>query len=331
MNTIINNTNSGNTSFIIVYDFDGGDVKRVRKTAETAAAVHQWTRTHTPKGAILHGVYIDDTMPEQVAAAAAVIIRRTTANMVSRQRGACTDYQWTLYNAARVPDTDNADVLDMRGVAALALLEGQAAHLPIDERYHAAYLAVNRHLSQARAANHREVSTEYIVDGGGDLVAYNRAIAQIIKGGDKWTPTAGGELTAEQAEKLGAAIRAACAALTPVQRDIVKLMGNGLSLREVARKMDRRPSTIEEHAVRIRANVYRYILENAPEFTRIINSAAVMASAEKYRARHAACMQDEQRKSTRAEYMKAYRQAHKAENAERMRKARAAAKEEKGE
>lgn len=249
-------------------------------------------------------VYVNTNSPDGHIDAALNIARRSAMNSIQRTGGtdtqrailssldnlrSCVEYRLTAgaenvaeYIMARLYEQEHsADALDFINTAALAISEQQAAGADIAEQYHAAYIAINHLIIKQRAATEHELSTEYITDGNGDIVAINTAIAAIMRGGDKWTATAGGELDEQTAAELGAAIRAAVSLLNPTQRRIIELTGRGYSMRQIAGMTGRAVSTIAQNAAIARATIAEYINSNAPQFAGLIDSAATQAAAVK--------------------------------------------------
>lgn len=135
---------------------------------------------------------------------------------------------------------------------------------PVDVAYHAAYLAVNAHIRALRTAAARELSIEYVRDGGGELIEYGQAIAAIINGGDKWAPAASARLTRQEAAYYGRALRGALAACTPAQRQIARLLGAGYSHAQVAARLGRTRQTITRNVAIMRGAISDYIAAHAP-------------------------------------------------------------------
>ena len=219
-------------------------------------------------------------------------------------------------NAARIDYVMrdySQDTREYFNIAAAALVDGVAKHgADIVECYHAAYLALNRYIAGERAATEHELSTEYIVDGGGDIVSYNSAVASILRGGDKWTPTDGGTMDAATAARLGDAIAAAAAILSPTQKRIVELVARGYSQRQVAAMMNRTSRTIEKNIAIIRDKMAAAM--GGGEFAPMIDSARTTASAAATQKRTAAgaARKAASDKATQAARAAAYRARKKA-------------------
>ena len=215
-----------------------------------------------------------------------------------------TDLDGYVYNAIAAT---SAHTQDFFSVAALAAIESRGA--TATETAAAIFAALNKYTRDSQTARQREVSTEYIIDGGGDLVAFGTAAAAIIRGGDKWTPAAGGDLDSQTAAALAAALSGAAALLTPVQRKIWLCTVKGYSQSQTAaacgysQKSGR--VTVARHLAAIRETVSRYILDTAPALAGLVKSAEVATAAK-------AAKKD---REYMREYMKARRAAAKAAKA----------------
>lgn len=237
----------------------------------TGGSTTQWT--------ILHDL-------DHVAGAAAAVDAAALDALISDMRAACdTSGMRTTPDTAAARATAIMQAIAVCGhdsqeymsAACAALAEHASA--PVDVAYHAAYLAVNAHIRALRTASAREVSTEYIVDGGGDLVEYGQAIATIINGGDKWTPAASARLTRQEAAYYGRALRGALAACTPAQRQIARLLAAGYSQAQIAARLGRTRQTITRNVAIMRAAVSDYLAAHAPLLAARIDADTVAAQA----------------------------------------------------
>lgn len=169
------------------------------------------------------------------------------------------------------------DSQEYMSAAAAALAEYAGG--PVDAAYHAAYLAVNAHIRSLRTAAARELSIEYVRDGGGDVVEFGAAIAAIISGGDKWTPAASARLTRQEAAYYGRALRGALAACTPAQQQIARLLAAGYSQAQIAARLGRTRQTITRNVAIMRAAISDYIAAHAPLLAARIDTDTVAAQA----------------------------------------------------
>lgn len=156
------------------------------------------------------------------------------------------------------------DTRDMYSAAMVGLAEGYATKNGESYRgilnggntesaYHAAFLALNGYVQSLRTASAAECSTEYIMDGHGDLISIGTAMARLLRQGDKYAPVDGGNMDAETAAKLGARLSAVFGTLSPVQADIVRRLSRGMSMSDIARQTGRNKSTISRNVAIIRA------------------------------------------------------------------------------
>lgn len=214
----------------------------------------------------------------------------------------------TSYIMERLP-LFGADMQDFFCFAMEGLQAATARGYGIRTATAAGYKRLNRYIHGLNTATEKECSTEYIIDGGGDIVAYSSAIASIIRGGEKWTAADGDGMTAEQAAALGAAIAAAAAVLSPTQRHIMELLGRGYSMRQIASKTGRAVSTVAQNTAIIRAKLAEYIEQTAPQFADMVHGAAAVNVAA---AQAAAAKKAARDKETQAARAKAYRERKKA-------------------
>ena len=261
-----------------VYKRDGADV-RIYPALDTAAGIVNGALTVARRtaansirrtgGSTTQWTILRDL--DHVAGAAAAVDAAALESIIDDMQAARQ-----AAGVVRTPDTAAArataimqaiaacghDSQDFMSAAAAALAE--YADGPVDAAYHAAYLAVNAHIRALRTAAARELSIEYVRDGGGDLIEYGQAIAAIINGGDKWTPAASARLTRQEAAYYGRALRGALAACTPAQRQIARLLAAGYSHAQVAARLGRTRQTITRNVAIMRAAISDYIAVHAP-------------------------------------------------------------------
>lgn len=237
--------------YTIIITHADGTTTTTTTQATTARDAHQQATTTTgdtvrvyPATTDTHGNIIADG----VQAGALMVVRRTTANMISREGG---DLQYRLYNACRVPGTDDPDVLDCLSVASLAIVEAISDGEPIAEQYRRAYLALNRHLRSSRQIDLSATAqrTLYIEDINGEIVNVTGEIGRILSPGERYTPTE--DETTPLIAQI-AAIRAIAATLTPTQITVLRYLAKGWSTRQIADRMGRHRKTIDEHITAIR-------------------------------------------------------------------------------
>lgn len=196
--------------------------------------------------------------------------------------------------------TANAHTQDFFSVCTLAALEAANAHATQAEKAAAIYKAANAYTYASKAAAARDVSTEWIIDGGGDLVAFGTAAASILKGGERWTPTAAANMDTETAAALGETLAAAYATLSPTERKIAMLIVTERTQEQIAAALGyANKSTVCRKIAAIRKAYMDYITANAPQFVGIIRNAETKAAAAAAKRGH---------DKTQAERMRRYRE-----------------------
>lgn len=256
---------------------------------------------------------------------ALMVARRTAANALRRTGGSETQRRidrelsaiaarckgMSAIRMAEILSEYSSDTQDFVDIAATGLIDAIDVTSNIEEQYHAAFLALNKHVHRERAATEYELSTEFICDGGGDIVSINAAISSIIRGGEKWIPSSGSNMDAATAARLGNAIHKALMGVRPAQRDIARMLAQGYSQRQIAEKTDRGLATINRNIAIMRDNVAKYIHENAPEFSDMIDNMMVMTAADRAtkdcRSEDAKARKAESDKATQAERARRYR------------------------
>lgn len=224
---------------------------------------------------------------------ALMVARRTAVNAIMRQ-GTTTQHTIERETAAinarlhgcidpirinTVIAEYSGDTQEFYACAVSGLCDGVSMGLDIAGQYRLAYKTLNAHIHSQRAATEHEISTEYIVSGGGDLVAINTAIAAIIRGGDKWTAAASGNMDAGTAARLGNTIHAAMLTINPTQRRIAELLARGYSQRRIAEMTGRELATVNRNIAIMRDTIAAYIRDNASEFADTIKAAETAAAA----------------------------------------------------
>lgn len=315
-----------------------GNVTTTTTTATDAKQARDHAITIAADGASVR-VYPDTTTDAGQARGAVMVMRRTAANGIKKTGGNDTQRRIERETAAinaRIRGAETAeriisvvadyspDTQDYFDIAVSALSCTAAQGMDIAAQYSAAYAELNRAIHAQRAATAREISTEFIRDGGGDLVAVNRAIAWILRGSDKWTPTDGGEMDAETAARLDDAIHGGMTVLTPTQRDIFELLARGYSQRRISAKIGRELATVNRHVAILRGKLAGYIRDTMPDFayragahngatTVRVDSATTAATAAAHTMtvdRHA---NTAERKTQNAERARRYRERKAAE------------------
>lgn len=241
----------------IITKTDGTIVTR-NQTADTMKQAHQHSetlRTIETDNIKVYATIVDENGEINVnglQSGALTIVKRTTANMICREGG---DIQYRLYNECRRPQIDDPDVQDMLSVATLELLQANAEGATIDEQYHRAYLAVNKHLRASKQINLSATAmrTVYIEDINGEIISVNGEINRILAPDERYTPEIDDtpDITTTEAQRR--AIKAITATLTPTQINVLRYMAKGYSNHQIAEVMHRDRKTVIEHIRKIQA------------------------------------------------------------------------------
>lgn len=280
-----------------------------------------------PSGDRVINVYPDTNDVDGVVYGALFVARRTAANSIIRggndtQRR--IDAEFRAINARcvggdasrvmRVIREYSHDTQDMFDAACLGVC---GAHIRnagnIIEQYHAAFLEMNCYVKSTKTAANNELSIEYIVSGGGEIVSISTAISTIIYGGDSWTPAACGEMDVEAAARLGNVLHNAMDNCAGRQREIAEMLAIGYGNADIARKLGINPTTVLRHIAMMRRTVYQYINDTAPEFIPLIrtydvDSAAAAANANNRRTNEGVARKTAADKATQAERARRYRE-----------------------
>lgn len=226
----VNADNASQAHIIGAYSCNEGDTLRVYAT------------TTNDNGEIL----IDG-----LQAGALTVVKRTTANMISREGG---NLQYRLYNECRKSEIIDPDVLDCISVAQLAIIEAIANGENIADQYHAAYLALNKHLRDSKQINLSVTAqrTVYIEDVDGDIISVNSKINRILSPSERYSPISDEIDSPDNTDSYNAMIKEITATLTPTQIRVLKYLAKGYSERQIAAEMHRHHSTINQHVKLIR-------------------------------------------------------------------------------
>ncbi len=181
--------------------------------------------------------------------ASLTIVKRTTANMVNKQ---ATTLSHTLYNACRQQTVINTDILDMISVVQLSIIESIDKQYDIVSIYKQAYSDLNAYLYSVQQIKIEKAGmrTIYIEDVNGDIVSVNDKIAQIINHNDTYYYV--DDSDSDIINLSHDIISNIMQHLTATQKTVLKHMTYNLSVRQIAEKMGRHSSTIQEHISKIR-------------------------------------------------------------------------------
>jgi DNA-binding NarL/FixJ family response regulator len=137
------------------------------------------------------------------------------------------------------PDVIVADITMplLNGIEALSILRKQDLDIPV------VFLTMHRDVAYARRA--LEAGAAGYVLKHAAATELLQAVHSALDGGTFVSPALAGELF--QAMKDGPAAPEPSARLTPRQREILRLVATGASAKEIAKKLDISPRTVEFH------------------------------------------------------------------------------------
>ena len=242
--------------YTIIIAHTNGSQTTIHTQADNASHAHTLGLNECKKGDVLR-VYATTTgdqgeiLIDEVQAGALTVVKRTTANMISREGG---DLQYRLYNECRRSEITDPDVLDCLSVAQLAIIEAIANGENIADQYHNAYLALNKHLRDNRQINLSVTAqrTVYIEDVDGEIISVNGTINRILSPSECYSPVSDEIDSPDNTVTHNAIIKEIIATLTPTQIRVLKYLAKGYSQRQIASVTKRSVSTINEHIKLIR-------------------------------------------------------------------------------
>lgn len=240
----------------IITKTDGTIVTR-NQTADTMKQAHQHSetlRTIETDNIKVYATIVDENGEINVdglQSGALTIVKCTTANMICREGG---DIQYRLYSECRKSHIDDPDVQDMLSVATLALLEAVNDGVPIDEQYHRAYLAVNKHLRASKQINLSATAmrTVYIEDINGDIISVNGEINRILAPDERYIPYIDNTDINDITNAKRRLIQEIISTLSTTQTTVLRYLAQGYSLRQIAVKINRTAPTVQFHINKIR-------------------------------------------------------------------------------
>lgn len=295
--------------YTIMITHTNGSQTTIYTPANNASHAHVVGLYYCKKGDILR-VYATtatstgEILIDGVQAGALTVVKRTTANMISREGGSL---QYRLYNECRRSKITDPDVLDCISVTQLAIIEAIANGENIADQYHYAYLALNKHLRDSRQINLSVTAqrTVYIEDVDGEIISVNSKIARILSAEEKYTHLDDQLMDHDTADRLGAALTGAAMTLTPRQIQIVKYVAMGYSKDQIAKKFNyKNDSTVADHLSLIRKKYLEYFENNATEFLPLIKAVEIREKNKK---------RNKDRHKNNAERLREYRKRKKQE------------------
>ena len=292
-----------------------GKVEWTIVDAQSVKEAHERANALNTNGATIK-VYADTSTAEGIYASAVWIVKVASAKAVRdtsltffehiRNEAAALNKHTGYLNAIDINcliAKTSVDTQEFISKAYEGIIDGLTEGIAVDGQYSLAFKKVNSYYKENRNISAKEASTDYIQESGGDLIAVNQYLSRIIYGGERYMPLRTETMSAETAAKLGAALSASAAALTPRQKEILTLTARGYSQRQTADKLNiKSVKTVAEHLISIRKKYLDYFTKNTPELLPLINSAQVVRITNKaHRNKHNAAYYKEYRARKKTE------------------------------
>lgn len=162
-----------------------------------------------------------------------------------------------LWQQSKNPKTTNFDVLDLRQTAILSLLQNidvtKTNNNDYDLIIRKCFRDVNNYLYSLRSVQistrPADYSIEYLTEQGIQLIKINSTICKLLKEDDNIYSIDEEDNTLEEKRIL---VKAILKELTPLQKQIAKMLAYGNGQHQIANKMNRSIKTISEHIKAIR-------------------------------------------------------------------------------
>lgn len=290
--------------YIVKYVITGNDGAEKRGTGRINAldSVDAHARANRARGvvaaraagnSVTMRLYPDTDSAAGIMRGAIIIASRTAENGIMRtggnaaQQAVAQDLRCIkarvsgCADAVRIMDimsSYGADAQEYIAIAYDAIIQARSLDMGIMSQYHAGYLWLNKYIKERRQ-NNKDISSEWLRDNGGDLVAMTDIVACIIRGGDRWNPTSGAGMDEAEAAALGNVIYESISTLTPIQKKVVRLMMREYSGRAIAQKLNVAEATARAHVHAVRLAIAKYIDAYAPQYAAIVSSASVKTDA----------------------------------------------------
>ena len=174
--------------------------------------------------------------------------------------------------------------------------------------YKRGYSAANTYLMKERRNHEREVSTEYIAESGGDIIALSKYVGRMLTNKDSYIPTTTEHIDAEQNARLSDMLSDVAVIVTPRQKRIMRLLSLGYSNTQIADKIGVKKQTVSFHLETIRRKAYTVIKASYPDLEQFVDMDALIIEREKN-----AQKRREQINKRGADYYRAYRARKRAE------------------
>lgn len=201
--------------------------------------------------------FIKDNDTDKLYQLARIIVKKTMINYAKT-----SDDGFYLYKCSKNPNTTNQDIKDLKQTCLLSIIESLTTNTDTNKIIKKAYNDVNNYLYHQRSIRISNKSYDYSIEeleeNGVHLVNIRKGVTQFFKE-DAYNMY---ELETDNQTRLNQqkTILKVLRELTPLQKQVAKLLALGYSERQIGNKLNRSNITIHEHikAIRNKANKIKF-------------------------------------------------------------------------
>lgn len=193
------------------------------------------------------------------------IVANTIAKKVLSKYAQTSTQGYYLWQQSKNPNTKNFDVLDLRQTAILSLLQNIDNTINNNDFniiIRQCFRDVNNYLYSLRSiqisTRPADYSIEYLTEQGIQLVKINSTICKLLKEDDDIYNIEENDNTLRDRRTL---VKAILRELTPLQKQVAKMIAYGDSMHQIAKKTNRSYETIKSHLHYIRQKANKIQLQ----------------------------------------------------------------------
>lgn len=193
------------------------------------------------------------------------IVANTIAKKVLSKYAQTSTQGYYLWQQSKNPSTKNFDVLDLRQTAILSLLQNIDNTMNNNDFniiIRQCFRDVNNYLYSLRSiqisTRPADYSIEYLTEQGIQLVKINSTICKLLKEDDDIYNIEENDNTLRDRRTL---VKAILRELTPLQKQVAKMIAYGDSMHQIAKKTNRSYETIKSHLHYIRQKANKIQLQ----------------------------------------------------------------------
>lgn len=194
------------------------------------------------------------------------IVANTIARKVLSKYAQTSTQGYYLWQQSKNPNTKNFDVLDLRQTAILSLLQNIDNTINNNDFniiIRQCFRDVNNYLYSLRSiqisTRPADYSIEYLTEQGIQLVKINSTICKLLKEDDDIYNIEEDDNTLRDRRTL---VKAILRELTPLQKQVAKMIAYGDSMHQIAKKTNRSYETIKSHLHYIRQKANKIQLQS---------------------------------------------------------------------